>query len=69
MRDSMEHITLCLPSNTIELLHLIARQNGETIGSIMQDMAMERYMKDRMGLRRKTIVIDGGVADKVEAAT
>ena len=65
----MEHITLCLPSNTVELLHLIARQNGETIGSVMQDMAMERYMKDRMGLRRKAIVIDGGIAETAEAAT
>ena len=55
----MENITLYLPKTTIELLHLIARRNGETIGSILQDMAMERYMKDMIGLRRTAIVIEG----------
>lgn len=62
MREPMENITLYLPKNTIELLHLIARRNGETIGSVLQDMAMERYMKDMMGLRRTPIVIDGDAA-------
>ncbi|WP_439103356.1 hypothetical protein [Celeribacter marinus] len=55
----MEQITLFLPKNTVELMHIIARQNGDTIGGILQDMAMERYMKDRMNLRHTAIVIDG----------
>ncbi|WP_417250361.1 hypothetical protein [Celeribacter sp.] len=55
----MENITLCLPRTTIELLHIIARLKGETIGSVLQDMAMERYMKDMIGLRRNAIVIEG----------
>lgn len=55
----MENITLFLPKTTIELLHLIARRNGETIGAVLQDMAMERYMKDATGLRRTAAVIEG----------
>ncbi|ALI55607.1 hypothetical protein [Celeribacter marinus] len=55
----MEQITLFLPKNTVELMHIIARQNGDTIGGVLQDMAMERYMKDRMNLRHTAIVIDG----------
>lgn len=65
----MENITICLPTTTIELLHLIARQNGDTIGSVLQDMAMERYMKDRMGLRHNAVVIDGGAAQATPKAT
>ncbi|WP_417242262.1 hypothetical protein [Celeribacter sp.] len=62
----MEQITLFLPKTTVELMHLIARQKGDTIGGLLQDMAMERYMKDRMGLRHTAVVIEGN-KDQLEA--
>ncbi|WP_417258381.1 hypothetical protein [Celeribacter sp.] len=55
----MEQITLFLPKTTIELMHLIARQNGDTIGGVLQDMTMERYMKGRVDLRHTAVVIEG----------
>ncbi|AJE44756.1 hypothetical protein [Celeribacter indicus] len=44
----MEKLTLLLNASTVEMLHLLARDSGKTIGLLVQDMALERYMNCAM---------------------
>ncbi len=45
----MEKLTLLLPDATVQMLHLLARSEGQTIGRIVQEMALDRYMTQAMG--------------------
>lgn len=45
----MEKMTIFLPENTIKLLHLLARESGKTVGTVVQEMALDRYMTQAMG--------------------
>ncbi|MCA0042041.1 hypothetical protein [Celeribacter litoreus] len=40
----MENVTVFLPKSTVEMLHLLAREEGQTIGAVIQEMALDRYM-------------------------
>ena len=40
----MEKISLLLDSSTVEMLHLLAKKSGKNIGTLIQEMALERYM-------------------------
>ena len=44
----MEQITLLLSESTVEMLHLLAREGGQTIGTVVQEMALDRYMHRAM---------------------
>ena len=44
----MEKITLLLPSSTVQMLHLLARTGDQTIGAMVQEMALDRYMNQAM---------------------
>lgn len=44
----MEQITLLLSETTVEMLHLLAREGGQTIGTVVQEMALDRYMHRAM---------------------
>ena len=44
----MEKLTLLLPRTTVEMMHLLARTEGRTIGAILQEMALDRYMQQMM---------------------
>ncbi|NVK44980.1 MAG: hypothetical protein HWE33_01650 [Rhodobacteraceae bacterium] len=48
----MEKITLLLPKTTVEMMHLLARTEGRTIGTIVQEMALDRYMQQMMSSQR-----------------
>lgn len=41
----MEKMTLLLPENTAEMLHLLSRETGQNIGDLVQEMALDRYMR------------------------
>ncbi|SLN14787.1 hypothetical protein AQS8620_00243 [Aquimixticola soesokkakensis] len=41
----MEKITLYLDESTVQMLHLLARDSGQTIGKIVQEAALDRYMR------------------------
>jgi hypothetical protein len=45
----MEKMTLLLPENTAEMLHLLSRETGQNIGDLVQEMALDRYMKLALG--------------------
>ncbi|MBU2866074.1 hypothetical protein [Pacificibacter marinus] len=38
-------MTLLLPENTAEMLHLLSRETGQNIGDLVQEMALARYMR------------------------
>ncbi|MEM5476077.1 hypothetical protein [Pacificibacter sp. AS14] len=38
-------MTLLLPENTAEMLHLLSRETGQNIGDLVQEMALDRYMR------------------------
>ncbi|PTQ74963.1 hypothetical protein [Celeribacter persicus] len=40
----MEKLTLLLPESTVRMLHLLARETGQSIGAMVQEMALDRYM-------------------------
>lgn len=40
----MEKMSLLIPQSTVEMLHLLARDSGQTIGTVVHEMALERYM-------------------------
>lgn len=40
----MERISLLLDKSTVEMLHLLARRTGKTIGTLVHEMALEKYM-------------------------
>jgi hypothetical protein len=44
----MEQITLLLSESTVEMLHLLARESGQTIGTVVHEMALDRYMHRAM---------------------
>lgn len=41
----LEKFTLLLPTNTAEMLHLLARESGQNIGDMIHEMALDRYMR------------------------
>ncbi|RPE63097.1 hypothetical protein EDD53_2694 [Pacificibacter maritimus] len=41
----MEKMTLLLPANTAEMLHLLSRETGQRIGDLVHEMALDRYMR------------------------
>lgn len=41
----MEKMTILLPENTAEMLHLLARETGQNIGDMVHEMALDRYMR------------------------
>jgi hypothetical protein len=45
----MEKMTLLLPENTAEMLHLLSRETGQNIGDLIQEMALDRYMRMALG--------------------
>lgn len=45
----MEKMTLLLPENTAEMLHLLSRETGQNIGNIVHEMALDRYMRQALG--------------------
>jgi len=45
----MEKLSLLLDKSTVEMLHLLARKSGKTIGTMVQEMALERYMNHALG--------------------
>ncbi|SFK09872.1 hypothetical protein [Celeribacter neptunius] len=51
----MEKLTILLPESTVDMLHLLARDSGQTLGKIIQDMALDRYMQDRVVRAHMTI--------------
>ncbi|NIY79218.1 hypothetical protein HCZ23_07015 [Celeribacter sp. HF31] len=48
----MEKLTLLLPKTTVEMMHLLARTEGRTMGAIVQEMALDRYMQQMMSSQR-----------------
>lgn len=48
----MEKLTLLLPETTVEMMHRLARTEGQTIGAIIQEMALDRYMQQMMSPQR-----------------
>lgn len=53
----MEKLTILLPESTVRMLHLLARERGQTLGKLVQDMALERYMHDTV--ERAHVTIEG----------
>lgn len=45
----MEKLTLLLPANTAEMLHLLARETGQNLGDMIHEMALDRYMRLALG--------------------
>lgn len=48
----MERITILLPKSTVEMLHLLSRESGKTIGAVVQEMSLDRYMQRTMDSAR-----------------
>lgn len=42
---AMEKMTIYLPENTAEMLHLLSRETGQHIGDLVHEMALDRYMR------------------------
>lgn len=51
----MEKISLLLDESTVEMLHLLARDSGKTIGTVVQEMALERYMNHALEAGRESV--------------
>jgi hypothetical protein len=45
----MENMIIQLPTATAEMLHLLARKGDQTIGSLLQQMALEHYVRHALG--------------------
>jgi hypothetical protein len=45
----MEKMTLLLPANTVEMMHLLSRETGQRIGDLVHEMALDRYMRHALG--------------------
>ena len=41
----MEKMTIYLPENTAEMLHLLSRETSQHIGDLVHEMALDRYMR------------------------
>jgi hypothetical protein len=60
----MEKMTILLPANTAEMLHLLARETGQNIGDMVHEMALDHYMRLALSgseaddFRRSEMVID-----------
>lgn len=52
----MEKLTLLLPDATVQMLHLLARSEGQTIGRIVKEMALDRYMTQAMAHSNSTLI-------------
>jgi len=52
----MEKMTLLLPENTAEMLHLLSRETGQNIGDLVQEMALDRYMRLAVGGADSTVL-------------
>jgi hypothetical protein len=42
---AMEKMTILLPANTADMLHLLARETGQNIGAMVHEMALDHYMR------------------------
>jgi hypothetical protein len=61
----MEQITLLLSESTVEMLHLLAREGGQTIGTVVQEMALDRYMHRAMDGAMDGVRFSDGAAEYV----
>ncbi|TNE63444.1 MAG: hypothetical protein EP336_17650 [Rhodobacteraceae bacterium] len=52
----MEKLTLLLPDSTVRMLHLLARETGQPIGAMVQEMALDRYMHRLMEASNPVLV-------------